>query len=81
MADLTHIQKEEGRNIQICWRADLTGFGSVKFKETQRRACTYYPAHLPYLNLDTGLFTGAGACVDGVAEAAGRATEEIKRRG
>ena len=40
MADLTHIKKEEGRNIQVFWRADLTGFGSVKFKETQRRACT-----------------------------------------
>ena len=80
MADLTHIQKEEGRNIQICWRAHLTGVGLVKFKETQRRACTYYLAPT-LLNFNIGLFTGEGACVDGVAEAAGRATEEIKRRG
>jgi hypothetical protein len=33
------------------------------------------------LKFNIGLFTGAGACVDGVAEAAGRAAEDIKRRG
>ena len=52
--------ERRGRNIQICWRADLTGFGSVKFKETQRRACTYYRAHLPYLNSILGSLQGQG---------------------
>jgi hypothetical protein len=42
-----------------------------------------YLSTLPYniLKFNTGLFTGAGACVDGVAEAAESATKEIKRRG
>ena len=33
------------------------------------------------LKFNIWLFTGAGACVDGVAEAAGRATEEIRDEG
>ena len=57
---LNEHSERRGRNIQICWRADLTGFGSVKFKETQRRACTYYPAHLPYLNSILGSLQGQG---------------------
>ena len=71
MVDLTNIEKEEGQNIRVFWRADLSGFGSVK-NTTPRVYLLSCPPTL--LKFNIGLFTGAGACADGVAEAAGRAT-------